>query len=343
VMNITDIEDKAILAAKREGISLRALEKKNARKFFSDFRKLGMLMPDVLARASDEIPQMVRLIQRICRKGHCRKERDGIYFDVKKWDYGRLCIKRKKKAEYLGVARKDDYSKEGMWDFRLWKFRSRQDGENYWSAPFGEGRPGWHIECSAIAMHHLGESFDIHCGGSDNIFPHHENEIAQSEAATGKRFANFWLHAKHLTIGGKKMSKRLGNVYYVDELERKGVGAKCLRFYLISERYRSRHDFTMKEFKKRIRKCGRIKEFISGLKKLRGNRNGNEGRKIAARLIAGFEKAMDDDLDTGRAFAAIFSTCNAAEEKLKKGGLGANDAKRIIRALDRIDSVLKVF
>ncbi len=341
VMNITDVEDKAILAARKGNISLKKLEREKIRKFFSDFRKLGMLMPDVVAKASDEVPQMIRLIQRICKKGYCKTEKDGIYFDVRKFDYGTLHLKRKKKKKYLGISRKDDYSREGMWDFRLWKFWSRGDGEYYWEAPFGRGRPGWHIECSAIAIRHLGESIDIHCGGTDNIFPHHENEIAQSEAASGKRFANFWMHAKHLTINKKKMSKRLGNVFYVDELEKKGVGPRCLRFYLISESYRSRHDFTLGEFRKRIRSCKGIRQFISALKKVHGKGEGKLGKKIAEKLVSGFESAMDDDLNTKLAFRRIFSLCADAEKKM--GKMGRHDARHIVKALERIDSVLNVF
>ncbi len=343
VMNITDVEDKAVLAARRKGFSLRKLEEEKIRKFFSDFKKLGMLMPDVVAKASDEVPYIIKLIQRICKKGYCRKDKDGIYFDVRKYSYGKLRLKGKGKTEYLGVSRKDDYSKEGMWDFRLWKLWTKNDGKYVWKSPFGDGRPGWHIECSAIAMHHLGETIDIHCGGSDNIFPHHENEIAQSEAATGKIFSNFWMHARHLTIGKKKMSKRLGNVFYVDELEKKGVGARCLRFYLISEKYRSRHDFTITEFRKRTKSCKRIREFISKLRKVRGSGNETVGKKIAENLVSGFESAMDDDLNTKLAFRRIFSLCKGAEKELIGGRLSKSDAKLIIKALEKIDSVLNVF
>lgn len=343
VLNITDVEDKAVRAARKKGFTPRGLEKERIRKFFSDFRKLGMLRPDIVAKASDEVPCMIGLIERLCKKGYCRKERDGIYFDVRRWDYGKLYLKRKKKTKYLGTARKDDYSKEGMWDFRLWKFWTRGDGKYLWKAPFGDGRPGWHIECSAIAMRYLGDSIDIHCGGADNIFPHHENEIAQSEAATGKKFANFWMHARHLTIGKKKMSKRLGNVFYLEDLEKKGVMAKCLRFYLISERYRSRHDFTIKEFKRRTRECKKIRQFKSMLGKVRGRGDGKGGKAIAGRLVSKFEQAMDDDLNTKLAFKSIFSICRNAERELKAGRLGRKDAKEIIKALEIIDRVLKVF
>ncbi|MFZ5501631.1 MAG: class I tRNA ligase family protein, partial [Candidatus Micrarchaeota archaeon] len=169
VMNITDVEDKAIIAARRERKSLAGLQKEKIDAFFRDYRKLGMAMPDVVANASDHIEDMVRLIGVICEKGYCIEERDGIYFDVRRFKgYGRL--RGLAGRRYLGKARKDDYSKEGLWDFRLWKRWSRGDGNVFWESPFGRGRPGWHIECSAMAMRHLGQSIDIHCGGSDNIF-----------------------------------------------------------------------------------------------------------------------------------------------------------------------------
>src|SRR5208283_4388002 len=237
IMNITDIEDKAIEAARKERKTLDALQKDKIRSFFADWRSLGMKKPDVVAKASRNVLYMEKLIRRICAKGYCKEEKDGIYFDVKKFKhYGDL--RKLRNRSYLGMARNDDYAKEGLWDFRLWKRWTRNDGDVCYASSFGDGRPGWHIECSAMAMHYLGESFDIHCGGSDNIYPHHENEIAQSEAASGKRMANFWLHARHLTINKRKMSKRTGNVLYVSQLKKKGVPPGCLRFYLLSEKYR---------------------------------------------------------------------------------------------------------
>ena len=339
VMNITDIEDKAVAEARRQGKSLDSLQRGKIHAFFRDFRSLGMVEPDVVAKASDHVPDMIRLIGRICAKGYCIREDDGIYFDVRKFPgYGRL--RHLSRPRYLGIARHDDYTKEGLWDFRLWKRWSRWDRSACWPSPFGDGRPGWHIECSAMSMRYLGESFDIHCGGADNVFPHHENEIAQSEAASGKRLANFWLHCRHLTINKRKMSKRTGNVHYVRDLLDEGIHAKCLRFYLISKRYRSRLDFNYREFKRRVCDC----EDLPGLmRKMRRSPEGGDGRwgaALAKGMLSGFEDAMDDDLNTALAFRRLFRAAERVERRMSNGKLSSEDAAHIERAVRRIDSVL---
>ena len=341
VMNITDIEDKAISAASDKGISLSALENSKAKAFFRDFKNLGMLAPNKVIKASDAVPDIIRLIKRICRNGYCIKEKDGIYFNTRKFrGYGRL--RHLSCREYYGKAMDDDYSKEGIWDFRLWKYWSEKDGATGWDSPWGKGRPGWHIECSAISMKQLGDRFDIHCGGVDNIFPHHENEIAQDRAATGKNPVNFWMHSKHLTVGKKKMSKRIGNVLYVSGLGKKGVKPRCLRFYLISERYRSKLDFTFAEFKKRLADCIHARKMMSELRKCKQQGSGTAGKHIATKLLQGFETAMDDDLNTKLAFKRIFRIFQEAELLMKDGVLSSGDAKHILSAATRIDSVLGV-
>jgi cysteinyl-tRNA synthetase len=342
VMNITDVEDKAVVAARRDGISLHRLEADKIRAFWRDFDALGIVRPDVVAKASEHVPQMVRLIGRLCRRGYCIQERDGVYFNVRRFArYGNLRGLRSRR--YIGRARNEDYSREGAYDFRLWKKWTRGDGDTGWDGPFGYGRPGWHIECSAMSMHYLGEGFDIHCGGADNIFPHHENEIAQSEAATGRRLANFWLHARHLTIDGKKMSKRTGNVLYVRQLLSRGIHPECLRFYLLSRRYRRPLDFTMDEFGERSCECERAGRVIQALRRARGRGGGARGQRMAALLVSGFERAMDDDLDTGAAFKTVFSVIRNAGKDLKAGRLAKADAEQILSAVSRINSVLGVF
>jgi cysteinyl-tRNA synthetase len=342
VMNITDVEDKAVEAARREGMTLERLQKDKIRRFFSDFKALRMVRPDVVARASRHVPAMLRLISRICAKGYCISEPDGIYFDVRKFRrYGSL--DHKGRLPYMGTARKDDYAKVGAWDFRLWKRWTRGDGDVFWDGQFGKGRPGWHIECSAMSMEYLGERFDIHCGGVDNIFPHHENEIAQSESATGKPPANFWLHARHLTINKRKMSKRTGNVLYVGQLRKMGVPSGCLRFYLISECYRRPLDFTLRRFRATVCRCHEAARIVARLRRARSSGNGKLGKIIAERLLSGFESAMDDDLDTGLAFRRVFRIFDEVGALLKDKGLSRADAIEICRAVDRIDSVLWVF
>jgi cysteinyl-tRNA synthetase len=357
VMNITDVEDKAIAAAGAAGVSVWKMQRGNTKAFFSDWDGLGMLRPDVVAKASAHVPRMVSLIKRICACGYCRHERDGVYFDVRKFrGYGKL--RHLKNPGYFGKAHGDDYSKEGLWDFRLWKRWTRGDGDVKWKSPFGEGRPGWHIECSAMSMHYLGDTFDIHCGGSDNIYPHHENEIAQGYAATGKLPANFWLHARHLTIEKRKMSKSTGNVLYVKDLGGMGVRPGCLRFYLISERYRMPLDFTVAKFRGKMRQCDAARETVGMLRGLALKREGISekragagkerkaenrlGRRIAERMLAGFEGAMDDDLNTKLAFSRIFRMLGEAKGMADSGKLAPRDAKEIVGAVERIDGVLRV-
>jgi len=342
VINITDIEDKAIEAARKEGKTLDALQKDKIQRFFADWKRLGMRKPDVVAKASEHVPLMERLIRKICSKGFCRSEKDGVYFDVRRFRrYGDLRKLRNRK--YLGVARNDDYTNEGLRDFRLWKAWTRGDGDACYKSAFGDGRPGWHIECSAMSMHYLGESFDIHCGGSDNIYPHHENEIAQSESASGKRMANFWLHAKHLTVDKKKMSKRTGNVFYVKQLEKEGVPSKCLRFYLISERYRTPLDFTIERFAHEICDCKKVRGLLARIMRIKSKGKGSLGERYSEKMIGGFESAMDDDLNTGLAFRRIFRIFRDIDEDMKNGKLTRDDADEIMAAIAKINGVLCVF
>jgi cysteinyl-tRNA synthetase len=350
VMNITDVEDKAILAARKEKVSLARLQEDKIRAFFSDWNKLGMARPDVVARASRHVPGMVALIRKLCSRGYCLSDKSGVYFNVRKFrGYGKL--RHLKNPRYFGKARGDDYAREGLWDFRLWKRWTRGDGAVKWHSPFGDGRPGWHIECSAMSMHYLGSTFDIHCGGSDNIYPHHENEIAQGVAATGAPPANFWLHARHLTIGKRKMSKRTGNVLYVEDLEKTGVPPRYQRFYLICERYRSPLDFTPESFRHRVCDFNRTRKILKSLSalsrktgkaRLSGGR-GNSGHALAKRLLCGFEDAMDDDLNTRLAFRRIFRIVEEAKRLADSGKLNPRGAREITSAIRRIDSVLGVF
>lgn len=354
VMNITDVEDKAIDAARKGGQSLDELERGKIRAFFRDFDALGMARPDIVAKASRHVPAMVKMIGRICENGYCRIEKDGVYFDVRKYaGYGSL--RRLRSRAYRGIASNDDYSREGLFDFRLWKRWTRGDGNTGWKSRFGFGRPGWHIECSAMAMQYLGERFDIHCGGSDNIFPHHENEIAQSCAATGKVPANFWLHSRHLTLGGRKMSKRTGNVYYVRDLLKAGAHPQCIRYYLMSRSYRRRLDFTLTEFERRVCGCeetGRMLEMLVKLASAKPPRTNNKGARgvddakcedLADGIIEGFESAMDDDLDTGLALRRVFSAFRKIGSLLKAGRIGPKGAKAVIKAMIKVDSVLCLF
>lgn len=336
VMNITDLEDKAIEQAIIENKTLDSLVNDKIEAFLEDFKLLGILKPNKLIRASKKINLMIKAINILIKKGYCIFEKDGIYFDTRKFrKYGELS---KIPKVYRGIARKDDYSVEGLWDFRLWKFHSKKDSDIFWKSPFGIGRPGWHIECSTLAHYSFEGTIDIHCGGVDNIFPHHENEIAQSEAAWEIKFANFWLHSKHLTINKRKMSKRTGNVYYVKELQKMGIEPKCLRYYLISERYRNALDFSLKEFKSKICACNEFRELIKKLNKIKKTGKTNNGDYFSELLISCFKKAMDDDLNTKKAIKQLFT--NIKKIDIKK--LTKSDAKKILKSITKINSVLGI-
>jgi len=248
VRNITDVDDKTIRQSQAEGCSLTEFTTKWTAHFHKDCAALGLLPPHVEPSAVAHLPEQIDLISRLVEKGHAYRASDGsVYFDVRSFpDYGRLSrlAERTITTGAVDLEQADEYDRDSAADFALWKAARPEDGPNGWPSPWGEGRPGWHIECSAMAMKHLGESFDLHSGGVDLIFPHHENEIAQSEAATGKPFSRHWLHVAHLTVEGRKMSKSLGNLCTLDALAERGHTPMELRYVLLSGCYRQPLNFT---------------------------------------------------------------------------------------------------
>lgn len=248
VRNLTDVDDKTIRQSQEEGRSLSEFTDAWTKRFHKDCAALGILPPHVEPSAVAHLPEQIDLISQLIEKGHAYRTEDGsVYFDVRSFpDYGRLSRLAEREITTGAVDREqaDEYDRASAADFALWKAARPEDGPNRWPSPWGEGRPGWHIECSAMSMKHLGESFDLHSGGIDLVFPHHENEIAQSEAATGKTFAHHWLHVAHLTVEGHKMSKSLGNLYTLADLAERGHTPMELRYVLISGCYRQPLNFT---------------------------------------------------------------------------------------------------
>jgi len=244
VVNLTDIDDKIIRAAAKEGEEIRALTDRWEAVFRSDMEALRMTQPDVMPRATEHIPEQIALVERLLEKGHAYKTEDGsIFFRIASWpNYGTLARLDPEAMRVGERVEADEYSKDDVRDFVLWK--AAKPGEPSWEASIGAGRPGWHLECSAMSMRYLGESFDLHTGGIDLVFPHHEDEIAQSEAATGKRFVGTWLHCAHLHVSGDKMSKSLGNIARVSDLLAEGVEPRALRLALISAHYRTSLNYT---------------------------------------------------------------------------------------------------
>jgi cysteinyl-tRNA synthetase len=244
VMNITDVDDKTIKKSKQEKAPLKTVTSRYEKLFFEDLKALNILLPNVTPRATENIQKMIELIERLLDKGAAYTSSDGVYFDISKAEnYGelaRLDLSTKTKERIAN----DEYDKENARDFSLWKFYTEADGDVFYEAPFGKGRPGWHIECSAMSMNELGETIDIHAGGSDLIFPHHTNEIAQSEAATGKKFVDYWVHGGFITVDGKKMSKSLGNVFTLADLRSREIHPLSFRYLCLSTKYSSLMNFT---------------------------------------------------------------------------------------------------
>lgn len=336
--NITDVDDKTIRRAKEMNLSLQQLGELFTNAYFEDIDKLGIKRADFNPRATQHIEEMIELIEKLIEKGYAYVVDGDVFYDVSKFeDYGKLSG-NKAEALMMGARIEINPKKRNPADFALWK--SRKPGEPYWHSPWGPGRPGWHIECSAMSMKYLGETFDIHAGGKDLIFPHHENEIAQSEAVTGKPLAKYWLHNEWLTINGKKMSKSLGNFITVREAIEK-YGAQTLRLFLASAHYRSPIDFNERTITQARRNLERIRTSVKLFESLNESEVKLEGEdellKGVKELKLKFEEAMDEDFNTPKAFAAIFdflallnrySTTNSEVSKDTK-----NEVLKVLRSI----------
>jgi cysteinyl-tRNA synthetase len=322
VMNITDVDDKIIRKALAEGVDIQTYTEKYTTSFLEDSDKLGIERPEVIARATEHVPEMVALVKRLLDQGHAYREGDSIYFRISSFaDYGRLARLDKSQLKVGARVEVDEYEKESPQDFVLWKAPKEED-EPSWDTEIGVGRPGWHLECSAMAMKYLGESFDLHCGGIDLIFPHHENEIAQSQAATGAPFVRFWVHGEFLKVEGEKMAKSTGNFYRLRDLLDKGFDPLAIRYLLVSVPYRKQLNFTFDGLHQASQSLGRIQAFLFRLKEM------SIGPGESARLVEAlntartqFESGLDDDLNTAQALAAVFDLIRACNTALDAGEL----------------------
>ena len=344
VMNITDIDDKTIKGSQKQQVPLRQFTDFYVKAFFEDIKALNIQPADVYPRATDHVPEMVELIKTLMNQAYAYRGEDGsIYYAIRKFpDYGKLS--KIKPAELKTGARvsQDEYAKEEAQDFALWKGWAPEDGDVYWETELGKGRPGWHIECSAMSMNYLGETFDIHCGGVDNIFPHHENEIAQSEAATGKKFVNYWLHNEHLLVEGKKMAKRLGNFYTLRDLLAKGYDPIAIRYLLISTHYRQQFNFTFEGLESAKGAVDRLRNFVRRLHDADGNDSKGKVAVFAAKLEACFGGSLDDDLDVGIALASLFDFVREINNLLDTKTVSKTEASEVGGLMMRIDEILDV-
>ncbi|MBI2176668.1 cysteine--tRNA ligase [Candidatus Woesearchaeota archaeon] len=347
VMNITDVDDKTIRDSQKEGIGLKEFTARYEKAFFEDLKSLNILPADNYPKATEYIREMVAITQALMKKGLAYKGEDGsIYYNIRKFrDYGRLANidLNKLRAGASGRVKKDEYEKDNIQDFALWKAYDKADGNVFWETPVGKGRPGWHIECSAMSIKNLGKTFDIHCGGIDLIFPHHQNEIAQSEGWTGKKFVNYWLHNEWLLVNGQKMSKSLGNFYTLRDMLAKGFPAVAVRYLLLSTHYRQQLNFTFEGIDAAKASVERLNELIRKLQDIKGSsKSGVLIRKEITAAEAAFEKAMDDDLNTSEALAAVFELVKSINQHIGNSSIDKKSAEEALKFLEKVDSVLGV-
>lgn len=342
VMNLTDVDDKTIKRSREQNIPLNKFTSKYKNAFFEDLEKLNIEKVEVYSEATKHINEMVALVQKLLSKGYAYKSEDGsIYYSISKFKgYGKLSRLKIKKLKAGARVKQDEYEKTNVADFVLWKAWDKDDGNVFWVTKLCKGRPGWHIECSAMSMKYLGYNFDIHTGGIDLIFPHHENEIAQSEGATGKRFVNYWLHCAHLVVDGKKMSKSLGNFYTLRDLLDKGHDAKAIRYILLSTHYRQPLNFTFNGLESAKNAVARLQEFVDKLNLVKGP--DINIHKILTKVEKDFEIAMDDDLNISNTLAVLFDFIRTINKFIDKDGIGKNNAKAILRLMKEFNSVLGV-
>ncbi len=343
VMNLTDIDDRIISRAAAEGITTRELTDRHAARFLADIEAVGMTRPDILPRATDHIPQIADLVATLIDRGHAYRTPDGsVFFRIASWPgYGRLARLDPDSLRVGERVEADDYGKDDVRDFALWK--GPKDGEPSWDTRIGSGRPGWHIECSAMSMTHLGESFDIHTGGEDLVFPHHEDELAQSEAATGKPFVRCWLHCAHLRVGGEKMARRTGSFERVADLMDAGVSPRALRYVLISVHYRAPLNYSDESLPAATAAVERIDGLLSALAAYREERADDPGLPAALDAMrAGFEAGLDDDLNISAALASVFDGVRDLNRRLDVRALSTADAARAIALIRELDTVLGI-
>src|ERR1700685_705976 len=342
VMNLTDVDDRIIANAAAAGVSIRDYTAKFVQAFFDDCKTLGIEAPEHWIRATDYIDDMVKLIQRLQEKSFTYSGEGSIYYRITKFpDYGKLS-----KIDVSGIQTgvrvdNDRYEKESARDFALWK--APKPGEHFWETPIGPGRPGWHIECSAMAMHYLGETIDIHTGGIDLAFPHHENEIAQSEGATGKKFVNYWMHAEHLLVEGEKMSKSLGNFFTLRDLFAKGYKPSALRFALASVPYRKQLNFTFEGVQQAATSVERLRNFAARLSQ--GKFAAGKQKGMAARVAQAaeeFDAGLSDDLNTARALAAAFDLLRETNIAMDKGDFRQADVAAVQDFLANFDRIFAI-
>ncbi|RKX43106.1 MAG: cysteine--tRNA ligase, partial [Verrucomicrobia bacterium] len=345
VQNLTDVDDKSIRSSIEQGLPLKEYTKKYIDAFFADLAKLNIEPAEHYPAATDYIPEMIALIETLCEKGYAYQSDDGsVYYSIDKFaEYGKLARLDREGMQSGARVDQDEYDKDNAADFALWKAYVPEDGDVVWDSPWGRGRPGWHIECSAMSMKLLGESFDIHTGGVDNIFPHHEDEIAQSEAATGKPYSKYWMHCGYLVVDGKKMSKSLGNFHTLREILDMGYTGREVRYELLSGHYRQSLNFAFKSLDANRAALKRLDEFHANIKEAIGNETEiGELPSWAVDTRKNFASAMDDDMNISGAMAAIFDTVHAGNKAMAETPVSGKQALAVSTLWRELDTVLGI-
>jgi cysteinyl-tRNA synthetase len=348
IMNITDVEDKIIRNAKAAGQDITTYTAPFITAFHQALAAIRIRPADAYPRATQYIPQMVKLVERLSARGHTYVADKSTYFRVASMPgYGKLSRIEVDRSSEFSRVESDEYEKESARDFVLWK--AKKEGEPSWETKIGEGRPGWHLECSAMSMELLGESFDIHTGAVDLIFPHHENEIAQSEGATGKPFVRFWIHGEHLNLDQQKMSKSLGNIYTLAEIEEMGFDGLTLRYALLSVPHRTKLNFSRQSLEDAKSALDRIESFLLRVEEISksaphdAKKSDGYADQLIGKFLTDFETAMDDDLNTAAALGALFTLIRDANVAIDAGRITPNDAEGICTAMMRVDPVLDLY
>lgn len=325
IMNLTDIDDKTIRESQKEGKTLKEFTEFYSEEFFKDVKTLNILPPEKFTKATEYVDEMVKIIQKLLENGIAYKSEDGsVYYNIKKFpNYGKLShlVLDEQKENAAGRIKTDEYEKENAQDFALWKSWDEKDGDVFWETELGKGRPGWHIECSAMSMKNLGEEIDLHTGGVDNIFPHHENEIAQSEGATGKPFVKYWMHNEWVLVDQKKMAKSFDNFYTLRDLINRGINPLAYRFWLLMANYRTRVNFVWEALEGAETALKRLQGLYLAL--------GNEHGKVSLDYQSKFKSFVEDDLDTPRAVALLWDV-------IKDETLSPVDKKATILDFDKV-------
>lgn len=347
VMNLTDVDDKTIKGAIARGISLHAYTQPYKDAFFEDLRTLCIEPVEYYPAATDYIPEMIHMIEVLLHKGVAYLGGDGsVYFAIQKFPrYGSLSHLHLEDLQAGASERvvSDEYEKDHVADFVLWKkYDPERDGQIYWESPFGPGRPGWHLECSAMAMKILGETIDIHVGGIDNMFPHHENEIAQSEACSGKLFVKIWMHAEHLVVDHKKMSKSLGNFYTLRDLLNKGYSGAQVRYLLMQTHYKTQLNFTFQGLEATKNALQRLNDFIQRVAEIETLQFSGKVNGLCQEVLQRFAEALADDLNISAALAAIFDFVREINGLCDAGQVSQPEAKQVIEFMKKFDTVLGV-